>query len=310
MTRIIRIDTDKTICENQLHPCHSCSLFYKIASYLLLIFFVLNACNNSPKEPEKDAVAKVYDRYLYRSDLKGIVPKAASYRDSINIVKNYIDSWIRQNILLHKAEQNLLKDSIQTKIEKQIDDYRNSLITYAYENELIHQKLDTVVADEEIENYYKNHQNNFELKDNIIKVLYLKLNKKSPKLDKVKLWYKSENPKDKKMLEDYCHEYAMNFFLDDNTWLLFDDLLKEIPIKTYDKEQFLHNNRFIETQDSSSIYLVNIKGFRIKDSISPLSFEKDNIRNIILNQRKLKLIQEMEKQTYNDALEKNEFVVY
>ncbi|MBP6533314.1 MAG: hypothetical protein KA285_08510, partial [Bacteroidia bacterium] len=138
----------------------------------------------------------------------------------------------------------------------------------------------------------------------------LRLNKKSPKLNKVKDWYKSNVKKDRQLLEDYCRQYALNYFLDDNTWLLFDDLLKEIPIKTYDKEQFLQNNRIVEIEDSSTIYLVNIKGFMVKNSISPLSFERNNIRTIITNQRKLKLIEQMEKQAYEDAKKGNDVEVY
>jgi hypothetical protein len=85
----------------------------------------------------------------------------------------------------------------------------------------------------------------------------------------------------------------------------FDDF-PGIPIKLYDKEQYLRNNRFVETQDSSYIYLVNIKGFKIKDNVSPLSFETDNIRNLILNQRKLKLIEEMENKIYSEAVKNGE----
>ena len=186
-----------------------------------------------------------------------------------------------------------------------MNDYRNSLITHAYEEELVSQKLDTVISEDEIEKFYNENQSNFELKDNIIKVIYLKLSRKSPKIEKAKQWYKSDNPKDRKLLEDYCHQYAFNYYLDDQSWLLFDDLLKEIPIKTYDKEQFLRNNRFIELEDSSNLYLVNIKGFKIRNSISPLSFETDNIRNMIINERKLKLIEEMEsKGVYGDDAKK------
>ena len=91
---------------------------------------------------------------------------------------------------------------------------------------------------------------------------------------------------------------------------LFDDLLKEIPIKTYNKEQFLQNNRLVEVQDSAYIYFVNIKGFKIKDSVSPLSFEKDNIKNIILNKRKLELIDSMNKDIYDNALKNKNFEIY
>lgn len=277
--------------------------------YIILGLF-LNSCSLFHKEDKegKDAIARAFDYYLYEEDLQGLVPQGASRQDSINIIKNYIDNWSRQKVVLRKAESNL--DEEKKNVEKKLEEYRNSLLTYAYETELIRQKLDTVVSEEEIAAFYKNNQSNFELKDNIIKVIYLRLSKKSPKLNKVREWYRSSNTKDRKLLEDYCHQYALNYYLDDNTWLLFDDLLKEIPIKTYDKEQFLQNNRAVEIEDSTTIYLVNIKGFMVKNSISPLSFERNNIRTMITNQRKLKLIEQMEKQAYDEAKKSNDVEVY
>ncbi|MCC6690770.1 MAG: hypothetical protein IT235_04490 [Bacteroidia bacterium] len=252
------------------------------------------------KDKHADALARVYENYLYTDDVKGIVPKGLKPEDSIALVKKYINGWIAENLILHKAEQNLTEE--QKNVDKQIKDYRNSLITFAYERELIKQKLDTVITSEEIETYYSQNKNNFELKDNIIKVLYVKVSKKSPKIQKIKTWYRSELPKDRELLESYCHQYAENFYLDDNSWLLFDDLLKEIPIQAaYNKELFLQNNRFIEVSDSSSLYFVNIKGFQIKNSISPLAFEKENIKNIILNKRKLELISSMKAEVLKEA---------
>jgi hypothetical protein len=259
-------------------------------------------------ETASDVVAKACGKYLYRSDLNGLVPTGTSKSDSILLLKNYINTWVHQQVVINKAENNLEGD--KKNVEKQLQDYKNSLIVFAYEKALVEQKLDTVVSIGEIETYYKNNESSFELKDNIIKVLYLKLEKKAPNLAKVKQWYKSDQAKDLALLEEYCIKYAANFYLDGSNWLLFDDLLKEIPIKTYDKEHYLKNNRFIEITDSSYNYLVNIKGFKIKDSVSPLSFEKENIKNNILNQRKLKLIQEMEKKTYLEALNNKEIEVY
>lgn len=116
--------------------------------------------------------------------------------------------------------------------------------------------------------------------------------------------------KDRDALRDYCHQYALNYYLDENAWLLFDDLLKEIPIKTYDKEQFLQNNRLIEIEDSTNLYLVNIKGFMVKNSRSPLSFEKNNIRAMIINERKLLLIEEMEQKAFETAKKNGDAEVY
>jgi hypothetical protein len=277
-----------------------------LLSALILVF---TSCKFFPKNHEKkNAVARVYDSFLYPEDLAGIVPSGSTKQDSAAATENFIHNWIRQKIVLRKAEENL--DNEKKDVEKQLAEYRNSLITYAYEKALIEQKLDTSISSKEIEDFYAANQNNFELKDNIIKVIYLKINKSSPKIEKVKQWYKSEDSKDRSLLMDYCHQYAVNYYFDDSVWLLFDDLLKEIPIKTYDKEQFLQNNRNIEIEDSLNIYFVSIKGFKIKNSISPLSFEENNIRTMIINQRKLKLVEEMEQKTYDDAKQNGDFEIY
>ena len=280
----------------------------KTILFPLIIIMIASCSFFKHKDSGKTPVAKAFDNILYQSDIKDLVPKGSSKNDSIKIVKSYIDSWIKKELVLSKANQNLGDEAKD--VEKQLEDYKNSLIIYAYEKELVRQKIDTIVKDAEIEKYYNEHIGNFELKDNIIKVLYLKLAKNSPKLFNVRQWYKSTKPNDRKLLEDYCHQYAVNYYLDDNSWLLFDDLLKEIPIRTYDKEQFLKNNRFIEVEDSTNLYLVNISGFMIKESTSPLSFEKDNIKSIIVNKRKLMLIEGMEKKVYDEALKNNDFKIY
>lgn len=256
----------------------------------------------------EDAVARVQDIYLYRSDINAIVPDGIPAADSVALVKKYIGTWIREMLLVKKAEANLTDQ--HKNVEKQLQNYRNSLITYAYEKELIHQKLDTLVSEADMEKYYKENQRNFELKDNIIRVSYVKVNRSAPDLEKLKTWYKAEDTASVALLEEYCRKYAENYYLDDGTWLLFDDVLKEIPIVTYNKELFLQNNKYVEVNDSSSIYFLNIKGFKIKNSMSPLAFEKDNIRTIIVNKRKLDLIDKMKKDVYKDAELNRAFEIY
>ena len=138
----------------------------------------------------------------------------------------------------------------------------------------------------------------------------MKLNKKSPDLEKFKKWLLSDEIKDREALGVYCSKYAANYYLDDSSWLLFDDILKEVPLETYNKELFLQNNKLVGVQDSAYIYFLNIKGFKIKNSISPLAFEKENIRNIILNKRKVELINKMKNDIYEDALAKKNFEIY
>ncbi|MEO0311316.1 MAG: hypothetical protein RIQ89_973 [Bacteroidota bacterium] len=268
------------------------------------LFSVISSCGNKTTSSNSEAVARAYDQFLYKKDIASIIPAQTSAQDSVRIAKSYIENWMHNAAILHKASENIKNDNVE--IQRQVEEYRQSLVRYAYEKELVAQKLDTNVTEAEINQFYATNQDNFQLKDNIIKVLYLKILNSSPKIDKAKEWIRSNLKSDRKLLEEYAHQFALNYYLDDESWLQFEDLLKEIPIKTYDAEQYLTNNRYIEIEDSMNIYLVNIKGFKIKNSVSPLSYESKNIRNLILNQRKLKLINEMEKSAITEALNANE----
>ena len=270
----------------------------------------MNSCQylKRKEQSQPNVIASAFDYKLYDRDLKNIVPKGASHQDSITIIHSYINNWLKQHVVLQKAEDNLNEQ--QKNVHNELEEYRNSLITYIYERQLVSEKLDTSVNEQEIEKYYNDNTANFQLKDNIIKSLYLRVSEKAPKLDKVRKWYISDNAKDRQLLEEYCHQFAIDYNLNDQEWLLFDDLLKKVPIKTYDKEEYLRNNRFIEVTDTNSVWFINIKGFRIKESLSPLSFEKDNIRNLIINKRKLELIESMEKSTFDQAMKNNNVRIY
>lgn len=271
------------------------------SSYFLFNIFL--SCNEP--DPGKDAVARVHDKYLYRREVLSNIPDNASSKDSISIAKDYIDQWIGKNLVLKQAENNL--DKKQKDVSQQLEDYRISLLIFAYEQELIRQKLDTNVSDSEIEAYYKSNPGNFELKNNIIRLKYIKLPIKTQYPVKLKVWLQQG---DNEKLEKYCRLNAVNFLLDDLNWLFLDDVLKEIPLSDYTKEKFDNNLRLLEFKDSRFQYLVSISGFKVKETNAPLSFEKYNIRNIILNKRKIKLIDEMQKNLYNDALDQKDIEKY
>jgi len=284
------------------------SLDVKLNGIFFALFFVFSSCQFIT-QPQKDKpIARVHEKHLYESDILEIVPFGTAAADSAKTVQVFIHKWIEQQLILAKAELNLPEE--KKNVEQQIENYRNSLLIYAYEKELVRQKLDTNITEEKIEEYYQQNKHNFELKDYIVKVIYVKLEKNSPQLKKVKKWYQSDDDEDFRLLEEYCRQFAVNFFLDVDVWLYFDDLLKEIPIENYNKEQFLKSGKTVEMEDNTYIYLLNILDYKLKDDISPLSFEQERIKNIIINQRKIELIKKMKEDIYEDALERGNFEVY
>ncbi len=268
----------------------------KIA-FVLLVFALLS-CGGS--DSKSDAIARVFDQYLSRKDVVKQIPFGTSTRDSAMLAQEIIDQWVRRQLIFKRAENNLTDE--QKDVSKQIEDYRISLLIYAYERELVRQKLDTVISDAEIEAYYKANPGNFELKNNIIRLKYIKLPVSSPNGDKAAKWFRSGASADRNRLEQYCKMYAVNYLLDDANWLLFDDVLKELPIQTYSMDRFNRGDRNLDLKDTEYRYLVSITGFLIEETSAPLSFEKNNIRNIILNKRKIKLVEQMQKDVYNQAL--------
>lgn len=280
----------------------------KTVFLITLLVSGLTGCSLFENNKEGDPVARVGDTYLYKSDLEGLITNSGIARDSIETVNNYINNWVKQQVVLQKAEENLMANQLD--IEQKLEEYRRSLIVYRYETELIKQNLDTIVSNDEIKEYYEKHQEDFVLRDNIIKVLYVKVRKDAPNQRQLGSFLKSEEPADRQKLREFCERYAVNYFLNDDTWLFFNDLLKEIPIKTYNQENYLRNNRYVVEQDSVFKYYINIKGFRIKESTSPLAFEKDRIRDIIINQRKMKLVREMEEAVLREAHKNKKIEIY
>ncbi|MDD3877810.1 MAG: hypothetical protein PHT69_14410 [Bacteroidales bacterium] len=274
---------------------------------VLLLLLFLTQCGFFNDKTDEKPLAKVQNEYLYLSDIKDIVPFNMDPQDSISFVKNYVNNWVQNKLILNTAESNLKPE--QKDFEKQLTDYRNSLIIYTYENELVRQKLDTIVSEEDISKYYEENSQNFLLKDNIVKVIYVKTPLRTPNLNKIKSLYVSDDEEDLVSLRDICEREAVNYFMED-AWLVFSDLLREIPIKTYNEEVFLRSNQHITMQDSLYNYFLNIKGYKIKESISPLSLEIENIRNIIINKRKIELIKKTHSEIFKDALEKGSFEIF
>ncbi|MBN2173417.1 MAG: hypothetical protein JW731_04755 [Bacteroidales bacterium] len=275
---------------------------------IFAVFLFLTACLGNSNDGSNNVLARVHNDYLYQSEIKNLVLPGTNARDSMAVVQNYINNWILQKLILYKAESNLHEEDKQFK--KQLEDYRNSLVIYTYESKLVSQYLDTVVSDEEIESYYNDNLGNFQLKDNIVKTYYARFESELPEIRKIRGFFYSDSPEYRDSLDVYIEKYSNLYYLNDEVWILFMDLLRYVPIQTYNEEAYLQNHRKIEIVEEPYLYLVNIVDFKIKEGVSPLSFEKENIRQIILNKRKLSIINQMRDEVFESGLRNNDFEIY
>jgi hypothetical protein len=276
---------------------------------LLSLLLIVVSCNKKKgEEPYGKLLAKVYDQELYASEVSIALENFNSPEDSVFAVKEFINAWIKQTILLHKAENVLSDDEKDKTLE--LDQYLNDLLIYELQQKLIAQKLDTAINDIEINLYYENNKGNFELKENIVQLIFFKFPTGVKGTDKFWSQFQRGNQSDLEELTYMTVENNGNFFRDDDVWLSFDDVLKEIPINTYNQENYLNNNKLIKLSDNKYNYFVKILNFKIRNSSSPLEFERERIRNIILNKRKVAMLNKYEEDLRKDAEINNKIKIF
>jgi len=280
----------------------------KLILFAVFGLLILHACKYPLLNKEETVLARVGDEYFYEAELKDLIPDGTSPKDSIILVRNFVNNWVKTTLMVQQAEKNLTGG--QLNFDQQLRDYKNSLITFKYESEWIKQNLDTVVSEEEIKDYYNNHLSNFELKENIVKVFYIVLDKDAEQNLNINSVIKLPDSLMLDSLEVLCELYADLYYLDTANWVRFNKLQKYIPIETYNQELFLKENKFIRLNKAEEVYLVKFFDYKIKDDISPLELKYRNIRNIIINKRKTELIKKMRDDIYQNALEKKEFEIY
>lgn len=268
----------------------------------MLVSLSMSACKWLEQQSGDDvAVARAYEKSLFKSEIEAQVPAGMTAVDSTVLANRLIENWLEKQVLLENARRNLEED--ETIVQK-VEDYRNDLMIYAYQSSLVNQKLDTVVEEQEIRTYYNSNKQNFELKDYIIKAFYVKLDSNAPNMNKVKNWISSDKQDDFALLEDYCHQFAVNYFLDENTWLYLDDLKKEINFENENEQDLIQQRETLVIENGEYTFILAFKDHRLKESTSPLSLEKEKIKRIILNQRKQDLIDQMKRDLYQRAQQK------
>jgi hypothetical protein len=273
----------------------------------ILILTILTACSDG--EDKGELLASVNEEELFESNLKSYL-KDIQYtqEDSAQIAKEFIDEWIKDQILVQEAQKNDKID--QEKIERKVQNFRNDMYIIELEQRMVDEQLDTNITDAEIEEYYNSHQQDFQLNDYLVKVLYLKIPSDAPDIDKINYKYKLYKDTDIEEIEVYAKIYASNFYYDDDNWIYFDDLLKEIPLYDINKDRFIMKRSKTRFEENGYHYFLNVIDYKLKNTTSPLSFEKNNIKERILNIRIKDLREELKNEIISKAYNEGNVKVY
>ena len=279
----------------------------KYSFLLILIFFTTLSCNTD-NIPDEEPLARVYDEYLYLSDMKDILNNVSNKEDSMALIRSFSEKWAKKQVLKHFAEKNLSDENKD--VSKELENYKNSLLIYKYQQLFISEKLDTVITDQEYETYYNAHPNEFQLDQNIIKALFIQLPKSAPNPEKVRNLYGSTKEKEISKLDEYCNKYAFKYDDFKGQWISFNTISKELPLIIENPETFIKTNKLIELSDTSYYYFLNIKEFQLSGTPAPLEFAKKMIEPILLTERKVVLLNKLENNALNEELNKKNVEIF
>jgi hypothetical protein len=280
-----------------------------IRNLIFLVFLTFSSCNFFKAEQKPQAIARVGDSYLYQTEIKDLIPVGTSKEDSTLLVRNYIDRWASQKLLISAAERNLGPDK-KKEFDLLIKQYKIDLYTKAYIEEVVKQSVDTVVAIEELQKYYNDNNENFRTNGTLVRLRYILLAKDNPRFGTIKSKFFDFKKTDKKFWDTYALQFK-NFALNDSVWVDMNQVYQKLPfMNPENRDQYILPGKKIEIQENANVYLVKVTNAIDKNQISPFEYIKPTLKEVILNKRKLELIKKFEKEITDDAIKNNDYEIY
>lgn len=272
-------------------------------------FLILGSGCGSGNEPDRSQdqlLAEVFSRQLYFSDVASMMYEGVRPADSTLIVNAYVERWVREQLLMQKAEQNIPKD---LNIDKLVNDYRESLILNNYERLLIENQLDSTVTENQLLEFYERNKDQYHLEKPIAHILFLQIKEDRPNLTHALTWWNDPKPENLKKLTRYAKRYADRAMLADSTWMPLEDVVHMLPPGVM-SENNATPGKEIRFQDQDVTYLLKIRDIRSTLEIAPLAYIRDQATRAILHRREIDLINRVKDQLYELEIRKNNVKVY
>lgn len=265
--------------------------------------------HNQGQAVENPPVARVYNQYLYKSDLEHLQAEHSTAADNAAVVEQYIQRWISKQLLIAEAEAHSKYNKAE--IERRVLDYRYALLVHSFIEKLVNSQLDRDVSEEEIASYYQAHQESFILRSNIFRGMFVAIPKSAPNKAKLRSLLEGKGREKQQALGTYCPQFATNYALDTSVWLQWDELIKGISFdKARDKTKLLRKGKLLQARDEKHLYYFKINECRLVGDVSPLAFVSDQIADIIIYKRKVDLANKLKKDILQQAQNNNNCVIY
>ena len=267
------------------------------------------SCNLFKSDSKTTAIARVNSDYLYKEDIANLIPPGIAKEDSVVIIRNFIDRWAAQKLLIRVAEVNLNARK-KAEFDTLIQQYKVDLYTKAYLEEVVKRTTDTVVTLAELKAYYKENKENFKTNGTLVRLRYINIKKDNPKYEIIKSKFFDFRKADKKFWDTYSMQLN-SFALNDSIWVDMSQVYAKLPfINPDNRDEYILSGKTIQKTEAGNNYLVKISNVIDKNQIAPFDYLRPTLQEVIINKRKLELIKNFEKEIIDDAIKDKKYEVY
>ena len=148
------------------------------------------------------------------------------------------------------------------------------------------------------------------MNENLIKYRYIKVPNDNINLSRIRSNIIRINNEDREFLDSLNFQFA-DLKLNDSIWFTERDVISSIEfINQQNKSRYLLKNRLFTIEDSQYVNYFIVKDILKSGNIPPLSYLYERIKSTIINQRKLNLLQSLNKEILNDALKSKKYETY
>ena len=254
-----------------------------------------------------EVVAQVGETRLMMEELQKVIPNGISPEDSIILAKQYINSWALDHIFLDVAESQL--SSAELDVSKELESYRRSLLKYRYEQLYVNQRLDTLVLDDQIQEFYTQHPDRFSLQRPVVKARFVSISEKSPMLKMIKKKMSSDDVADLIEADSLAFSSAYRYTTWNDAWIDASTLAREFGTESASVMGSVRKG-WIERTDTLGIMSIAFVTELIPAGrIAPLEYSAPFIRDMIISARKQSLITTLEQDLLKDARESGKFEI-
>jgi hypothetical protein len=285
--------------------------FKRLISAVLTVFPVLlvGSCKTiSSFVHEGRAVARVGRHKLYSPELDAYIPNGIPPEDSVKMARQYIETWASDMLFMDLAQEELSKSDLD--VSKELEDYKRSLIKYRFEQNYVNKMLDTTITSKEIQNYYESHQDNFRLQRPIAKATFMTIPQGSPNLDAIRKKISSDKDEDLLLVDSLAFASAIRTTNYGGKWVDVTAIARDFgtdweTVKAHSKEGVVEMN-----DDNGNVLIAYISSMMPAGETAPIEFCSDQIRDIILSNRKHELVTGLEQDLLDKARTKGKFETY